>query len=496
MKNNIFKFLAFGMVLFMTPVTILSQIIERKRPVEWSKLIEGARFMDRFLPMKGNILSSDTWGATSVIPRYVDNGIEDRVWSYWGGNIQKAEDGQYHLFVCGWLENSSAGHMEWPKSYVFNTVSDTPTGPFKLHNIIGRGHNPEVFRLKDGRYVLYVIDGRYVTDDVNGVWKYGKFDFDSRDRKVIEGLSNLSFAQWEDGSFVMVCRGGGIWISRDGLSTYHQITDESVYPNVDGRFEDPVIWRDSVQYHMIVNDWYGRIAYYLRSKDGVKWVIDPGEAYMPGIAIHEDGVVEDWFKFERIKILQDQYGRAVQANFAVIDTLKHQDKPYDNHSSKNISIPLNPGLILTVMNTEPIHPKTKSIQVRIKAEEGFNPHTDIDIRSLRFGASEEVNYGRGCSVLKTEKDGNDLIVIFDAKGHGVTEEEFVLKLIGRSVQGKLLYGYARLPHVDYNAPILSARAPVFLTEGRLNVRLKYRILDCQYLNSRYWRLKLLMATRG
>lgn len=50
------------MVLFMTPVTILSQIIERKRPVEWSKLIEGARFMDRFLPMKGNILSSDTWG--------------------------------------------------------------------------------------------------------------------------------------------------------------------------------------------------------------------------------------------------------------------------------------------------------------------------------------------------------------------------------------------------------------------------------------------------
>ena len=117
MKNNIFKFLVFGMVLFMTPVTILSQIIERKRPVEWSKLIEGARFMDRFLPMKGNILSSDTWGATSVIPRYVDNGIEDRVWSYWGGNIQKAEDGQYHLFVCGWLENSSAGHMEWAKSY-------------------------------------------------------------------------------------------------------------------------------------------------------------------------------------------------------------------------------------------------------------------------------------------------------------------------------------------------------------------------------------------
>ena len=62
MKNNIFKFLVFGMVLFMTPVTILSQIIER------SKLIEGARFMDRFLPMKGNILSSDTWGGNLCHP--------------------------------------------------------------------------------------------------------------------------------------------------------------------------------------------------------------------------------------------------------------------------------------------------------------------------------------------------------------------------------------------------------------------------------------------
>ena len=68
MKNNIFKFLVFGMVLFMTHVTILSQIIERKRPVEWSKLIEGARFMDRFLPMKGNILSSDTWGGNLCHP--------------------------------------------------------------------------------------------------------------------------------------------------------------------------------------------------------------------------------------------------------------------------------------------------------------------------------------------------------------------------------------------------------------------------------------------
>lgn len=99
----------------------------------------------------------------------------------------------------------------------------------------------------------------------------------------------------------------------------------------------------------------------------------------------------------------------------VIDTLKHEDKPFDNHSSKNISIPLNPGLLLTVLNDKPITAGTKTIRLKVQAEEGFHPQTDMDISSLRFGASEEVNYGRGSKVLKTENDGNDLIITFDGK---------------------------------------------------------------------------------
>lgn len=468
------KLALMGALLLISNVTF-SQVTERERPKEWDQLVNGARFMDRFLPMKGNNLSSDTWGTAGVRPRYVDNGIEDRIWSYWGGNIRKGEDGKYHLMVCGWLEASPKGHMEWGNSWVFNTVSDNLTGPFKPVNIIGKGHNPEIFRAKDGRYVIYVINGRYVADDINGKWEYGKFDFNARDRRIIEGLSNLSFAQREDSSYIMVCRGGGIWISRDGLSEYNQLTDSRVYPNVKGRFEDPVIWRDHIQYHMIVNDWLGRIAFYLRSKDGVNWVTDPGEAYMPGIAVHEDGRAEDWFKYERIKMYQDKYGRAVQANFAVIDTLKNEDKPFDNHSSKNISIPLNPGVLLTILDKKPITAQTKTIRLKIQAEDGFHPQTDIDLNSLRFGASTEVNYGRGSKVLKTETDGNDLIVTFDGKGNGMTEDEFAPKLIGKYKNGKMLYGYARLPYIDYIEPILSARAPVFVQsdkgwEGNLEVQ--------------------------
>ncbi|MDL2210990.1 glycoside hydrolase family protein [Bacteroides sp. OttesenSCG-928-M17] len=440
---------------------LCAQIAERERPAEWNQLVNGGRFMDRFLPMQGKVLSSDTWGVDGVIPRYIDNGIEDRIWSYWGGNIKKGNDGKYHLFVCGWLESSPKGHGEWPNSYVFNAVSDNLIGPFVARNMIGKGHNPEVFQLKDGRYVLYVIGGRYVANNMDGNWEYGKFDFNPRDRRIIEGLSNLSFAQREDGSYAMVCRGGGIWISRDGLSEYNQITDKRVYPPVEGRFEDPVIWRDHIQYHMIVNDWLGRIAFYLRSKDGINWITDPGEAYMPGIAVHEDGQQEEWFKYERIKMYQDEYGRAIQANFAVIDTLKPLDKPFDNHSSKNIGIPLNPGVLLTLLDDKPITAKTKSIRLKIQAEQGFNPQTDIDLNSLRFGASEEVNFGRGSKVLSYENDGRDLILTFDGKGNGITEDEFAPKLIGKYKNGKMLYGYARLPYMNYMEPILSARTPVF-----------------------------------
>ncbi|MDR1882809.1 MAG: glycoside hydrolase family protein [Prevotella sp.] len=442
-------------------IELFPQITERPRPAEWEQLVPGARFLDRFLPLPQGTLSKDVWGAENVIPRYIDNGIEDPMYSYWGGNILRGNDGQYHLFVCRWREDSPNGHHEWPRSHVVHAVSAQAHGPFTVRDSIGSGHNPEIFRMKDGRYVLYVIDNRYVGESLNGPWTRGEFEFDCRGRRLIEGLSNLTFARREDGSFLMVCRGGGVWISETGLSPYRQLTDRRVYPDVDGQFEDPVVWRDHIQYHLIVNDWLGRIAFYLRSKDGVSWIVDPGEAYLPGIARHPDGSSEDWFKYERMKVLQDEYGRAIQANFAVIDVLKNDDKPNDIHSSKNIAIPLNPGLLLTVLDTRPITPATKTIRVKIAAEKGFDPHTDIDLASLRFGASTEVNFGRGAKMKSTEKSGADLIITFDAAGNGIAPDEFAPKLIGKNIRGELLYGYARLPYINYIEPILSALVPVF-----------------------------------
>lgn len=448
-------------VVFVSPVSG-EQHEDKPRPEEWNGLVLGGRFMDRFepMPIMGK-LTSDTWGADGVRPRYVDNGIEEAEWSYWGGNVRVGPDGKYNLYVCRWPENSPKGHMQWRDSDVVHAVSDNSYGPYKVVSEIGKGHNPEIYVTKDGRKVIYVIGGYYISDSFEGPWKRSKFVFDRRDRKVIEGLSNLTFAQRPDGSYLMICRGGGVWISEDGVKPYRQVSNQSVYPPVEGRFEDPVVWKTNVQYHMIVNDWYGRIAYYLRSKDGINWKVDSGEAYLPGIAKYEDGTVVDWYKYERIKVLQDKYGRAIQAMFAVIDWGKWEDKPNDIHSSKMICIPLTVGRQLAILNELPITVQTEAIRVRVRAEKGFDPHTDVDLNSLRFGAPEEVDFGRGSKVLKTEKDGHDLIITFAGEGNGITTDNFAGKLLGKTSSGKLLFGYARLPDVDYMEPALSTRLPKF-----------------------------------
>jgi len=498
-------------ILFFALITlfvyqVIAQTTERPRPAEWNKLVFGGRFMDRFLPMPNlGQLTRDTWGAENVLPRFTDNGIENRKWSFWGGNIKLGEDGKYHLYVCGWPESSPKGHNEWPNSTVFNAVCDNSFGPFVVKDTIGKGHNPEIFKLKDGRYVLYVIDGYYIADGCNGPWKYGKFEFLNRDRRLIEGNSNFTFAQREDGSYLMICRGGGQWFSQTGLSAYNQVTgtrmdaDKKIvplraYPQRPGNFEDPVVWRDNVQYNLIVNDWLGRIAVYERSKDGVNWITESGEAYLPGVSKHEDGTVEGWWKYERLKIFQDKYGRATQGNFAVIDVEKKFDKANDNHSSKNIGIPLAVGRLLTILDKKPVTANTKTIKVKIAAEQGFNPQTDIDISSLQFGEPEAVNFCKGGKVIKTEKSGDDLVITFDAVGNNFPADEFAAKMLGKTSDGKLLFGYARLPGVNFMAPLLSPLLPV-MTANFNGFNLKVEVQNFGQVASKTAGLKIFF-TKG
>ena len=143
--------------LFFVCFPTSAQVVERPYPEEWKQLVPGARFVDRFLPMPDGRQETGIWGADSVLCRYVDNGIELPDVSFWGGNILRSSDGKYHLYVCGWAEDSPNGHGTWWDSTVFHAECDNSTGPFKIRNSIGRGHNPEAFRLDDGRATILQI---------------------------------------------------------------------------------------------------------------------------------------------------------------------------------------------------------------------------------------------------------------------------------------------------------------------------------------------------
>ncbi|MDR3110989.1 MAG: hypothetical protein LBU65_15070, partial [Planctomycetaceae bacterium] len=88
-----------ALFIFTAFAFVSAQITDRQRPDEWKNLAFGGRFMDRFEPMPTGTLSHDTWGADNVVPRYIDNGIEDRKYSYWGTNIVRDPNGKYHMFI-------------------------------------------------------------------------------------------------------------------------------------------------------------------------------------------------------------------------------------------------------------------------------------------------------------------------------------------------------------------------------------------------------------
>ena len=430
-------------------------------------LVPGGAFIDRILPIPlGRGAQQAPWGGKNVQPRVVENGIEDPAWSYWCMSVHREADGLYHMFTTRWPEADPRGHNAWPESQVVRATATSPTGPFTVKQEIGSGHNVMSYRAKEGTYVLYVIDGAYTSKSLEGPWAKAAIEYDRRGTPEVV-MSNHTFASREDGSVLMVSRGGHVWISEDGLKPFRKITCESMFPKIPGAFEDPIVWRDEVQYHLIVNDWHGRTAFYLRSADGVDWVWDEGKAYDIEVARHPDGTKEGWHKLERPNVLQDKYGRATHLYLAAMDAPKDLDRGSDKHSSKVLVLPLS------IERRMEILPGTEGGKVRVKvlAEEGLDPAA-LDTASLRFGPPAEVNRGRGAKAVAAEPADGGVILTFESMGGEFSKADPVAKLLGKTKDGSLVLGHVRTPNHQGLTAILSPQPPRFTEPGKLVVKVE------------------------
>ncbi|MEM6641438.1 MAG: glycoside hydrolase family protein [Bacteroidota bacterium] len=434
------------------------------------KLVQGGQFKDLILPMPiiGSLTKTGIWGTDKVLPRDVQNGLESPKWCYWGGNPMLGKDGKYHLNIARWPE--AKAHWGWPKSEVAHAISDHPLGPYTVTGTaLPEAHNPEVVPLNDGTYMLHVSKGNiYTSPKLEGPWQLqGRIEIDTRGFKGLSHLyTNLTGLQRADDSFLFFTKRGDVMISKSGFLGPYEMVSSRNYDRYSGYPEDPVIWKSRHQYHVIFNHAVDKKSVYMRSLDGIKWNIEPGIPYDKSIFRYTDGTTNEWVKFERPKVLQDEFGRATHLSLAVIDVEKKEDLGNDNHSSKHVILPLLMERLVEIVNTEKITPETKEITIRIKAEKGFNPFEDIEMKSLRLGVSDMVNYGAGAKANRSKNSGEDLLVTFDWNSSAISPSNYDLKVLGKNKNGGIIYGYALLPQFSED-PASLATLPIKIKNDTL-----------------------------
>lgn len=366
--------------------------------------------MDCFDPIPiTESLSSDVWGADLVGPRDQSNGLEDKTMSnyaYWdGGIIKNDENGKYYMFASKW--DQSKGHNGWKNSVAIYAVSDNLCGPYvEQDNLLwpdnknGAGHNVFPFKLKDndpyGKYAIINSDnGRqgdiFVSDSLDGPWTFLTSITSNMKGSGFTAVNVAVFLR-PDGKYEALGRHGDIAVADDLKGPWTVVVDslwEQIptlpYKDADGgnRLEDPTIWYSNGMYHLIVNHWKERKAYYMTSPDGItNWQLHSGSAYEPDSDFlrYTDGTVNRWNKIERPYAYVEN-GELKAFTFAVIDSPKEEDKGNDTHGSKVIVVPFNSEKLNTVM-TEPYS---------LFERNGISPQADSNVQSWKN--ENTLNYG-------------------------------------------------------------------------------------------------------
>ena len=326
-------------------------------------------------------LSSATWGVTTtpgVIPRDISNGIESAMgagvhpqWYYWDGQIIKAQDGKFHMFMSTFDANSNFG-TAWQGSDAYHAISQTNVlGPYLRQDYVystggstpHKGHNVSAVELPDGTYAVVVSEivpfQIFKSSSLDGPWTGCSPQSDI-------GASNISMFPRHDGRYQIIERHGtiaisttlcGHYVKQTPTCAYTQSSDAAgtIYPartSIPGVSnpaftwqEDPHIWRSGGTYHVVYSGSGDRVGWHLYSPDGLSWK-DNGYAWSPRdyqkIFCYEGSTHCDaWYKMERPGVVL-QNGHPTHMTWAVSDVDKdNQVLPGTNHGTKVVVVPFD-----------------------------------------------------------------------------------------------------------------------------------------------------------
>ena len=324
--------------------------------------------IDYFLPMTPQApLTDKTWGAPNVLPRDVQNGLDDsfpKKWCYWDGQIVKSDDGHYHMYASRWSQSLSHGKGWKEGSKGIHAVSANIMGPYVDQGLLwpdwqeGKGHNVVGLRMKDGRYAVVtseITDGEvFVSDSPDGPFKLlGKIQVDANGfnpglaRYTKNGrMANVQIMVRPDGRYMIVARTTAVMISEDGILGPYKIMSDRIYNGMAGipqeKMEDPTVWFSGGLYHIVLNNHGVDTSYHFTSEDGIHNWKSRGIAFRKdaGIFRYTDGTVNQWGIVQRMTAhLED--GHVTHFLFSVIDVNKGEDRADDNHGSKIVIVPFD-----------------------------------------------------------------------------------------------------------------------------------------------------------
>ena len=334
-------------------------------------LAEERSLIDYFLPMEpqGPLVSEGIWGAPNVLPRDIENGLEDPKldnWCYWDGRIVKSDDGRYHIYASRWNQSFSHAQGWKEQSKAIHAVSDNIMGPYQDKGMIwpdwhdGLGHNVIGLRMHDGRYAVVASDRTpgdiFVSDSPDGPFEhFGEIQVDpngfpislARYNNPPHHMSNVKVLLRPDGRYMIVGRSTAPLLSKDGILGPYKIMGDRVYKKYpelpQTKNEDPTVWYSGGMYHIVYNNWPTKTSHHFTSEDGIHDWKYRGIAFKKGedkVFRYTNGTVNDWTFVERPTAYIEK-GHVTHFIFSVIDLGKGQDQPDDNHGSKIVVVPFD-----------------------------------------------------------------------------------------------------------------------------------------------------------